>query len=92
MVSLEKHVGIHTPKTFIWSTFADDNVPAENSLLWVQAMMQHKIPVEYHMYEKGRHGLSLASELTDNQDHTCIQEECQSWVDLAETWLQNLIK
>lgn len=91
-VSLEKHVGFQTPKTFIWSTFTDDNVPAENSLLWVQAMMQHKIPVEYHMYEKGGHGLSLASELTDNQEHTCIQEECQSWVDLAETWLRNLVK
>lgn len=90
IVSLEKHVGLQTPKTFIWNTFTDDTVPAENSLLWVQALMQHKIPFEFHMYERGGHGLSLANELTDNQDHTCVQEECQSWIDLVETWLRNL--
>ena len=90
MVSLEKQVGVQTPKTFIWNTFADENVPAENSLLWAQALMQQKIPVEYHMFEKGGHGLSLANELTDNQDHICVQEECQIWIDLVETWLGNL--
>lgn len=90
MVSLEKHVGNHTPKTFIWNTFTDDTVPAENSLLWVQALMQHQIPVEFHMYERGGHGLSLANSLTDNQEHSCVQDECQSWINLAETWLRNI--
>lgn len=89
-VSLEKHVGPHTPRTFLWSTFEDDTVPAENSLLFAQALMKNKIPVELHLYEKGGHGLSLAKKITDNNDHLCVQEECQNWIDLAETWLENV--
>lgn len=89
-VSLENHVGSHTPRTFLWSTFEDDTVPAENSLVFVQALMKKKIPVEFHLYEKGGHGLSLANHITDNVAHTCDQKECQNWIDLVETWLQNL--
>ena len=59
-------------------------------MLWVQALLRHKIPVEFHLYEKGGHGLSLANELTNNQAGSCYQKECQSWIALAETWLKNL--
>lgn len=89
-LSLEKQVGPQTPKTFLWHTFADNTVPVENSILWVQAMCRQGIPVEFHLYEKGGHGLSLASALTNNPADTCIQEECQSWITLAEAWLRNL--
>lgn len=89
-VALEEQVGAQTPKTFLWHTFADDTVPVENSMLWVQALLKHKIPVEFHLYEKGGHGLSLANELTDNTKRQCYQKECQSWIMLAETWLKNL--
>ena len=89
-ISLENHVGSHTPRTFLWSTFEDDTVPAENSLVFVQALMKKKIPVEFHLYEKGGHGLSLANHITDNVAHTCYQKECQNWIDLVEVWLQNL--
>lgn len=90
LFSLEKHVGPQTPRTFLWTTFEDTTVPPENSLFFAQALMREKIPVEFHLYEKGGHGLSLASEITDNLDNACVQEECQTWVDLLETWLKNL--
>lgn len=90
-MSLENRVGQHTPKTFLWHTCADGVVPVENSFLWVQAMCNHCIPVEFHMYEKGPHGLSLANELSESSgENSYIQEECQSWVQLAEMWLKNL--
>lgn len=89
-MSVEKHVGAQVPRTFLWHTFADETVPVENSLLWVQALCRYKIPVEFHLYEKGCHGLSLANELTESQARCCIQEECQSWLKLAEVWLKNL--
>ena len=90
LLSLEKQVGPQTPKTFLWNTFADTTVPPENALLWVQALLKHKIPVEYHLYEKGVHGLSLANELTRDREGECYQKECQSWIRLAETWLKNI--
>lgn len=89
-MALEEQVGEQTPKTFLWHTFEDKTVPVENSMLWVQALLRHKIPVEFHLYEKGGHGLSLANELTDNQERRCYQKECQSWITLAETWLKNV--
>lgn len=90
MVSLEKQVGSHVPRTFLWHTMEDSTVPAENSLLFVQSLLRHGIPVEFHLYEKGPHGLSLASELTQSTTRNRYQKECQSWTTLAETWIRNL--
>lgn len=88
--SLEKHVGAQVPRTFIWHTYEDTTVPVENSLLFALALRRNGIPTELHMYEKGVHGLSLAKPHTDNMEGTCVQAECQSWIDLAEVWLKNL--
>ncbi len=89
-LSLEKQVNADTPKTFIWNTGEDETVPPENSLYWVTSLMKQGIPVEYHLYEKGVHGLSLANEITDNPAHQRVQKECQSWFPLALTWLKNV--
>lgn len=88
--SLEKHTGAQVPRTFIWHTYEDTTVPVENSLLFAMALRRQGIPTELHMYEKGVHGLSLARPHTDNMEGTCVQAECQSWIDLAEVWLKNL--
>ncbi|MFA9375892.1 MAG: alpha/beta hydrolase [Lachnotalea sp.] len=89
-MSLEKQVTKDTPKTFIWHTFPDDCVPAENSLLFVMALKEKNIPTEFHMYPYGGHGLGLATKETACLNGYGIQEECQSWISLAETWLRNL--
>lgn len=89
-MSLEDQVNENTPKCFIWHTYADGSVPVENSMVFVQALMKKKIPVEFHMYERGGHGLGLANELTENPEGKGCQEECQSWISLAETWLKNV--
>lgn len=90
MVSLENQVGPQVPRTFLWHTMEDSTVPVENSLFFVQKLLRHHIPVEFHLYEKGPHGLSLASELTQNQMGNRYQKECQSWTTLAEIWIRNL--
>ena len=88
-VSLEKHVTADTPEAFIWHTYTDGAVPVENSLLMVQAMRKYQIPVEFHMYPQGGHGLATADELTQNSDGSGIQKECQSWLPLVQVWLKN---
>ena len=89
-VSLEKQVTEHTPKAFIWHTYTDDTVPVENSLLLISAMKKYDIPVEFHMYPVGGHGLSTCDELAANAEGYGVQKECQSWLPLVQTWLQNL--
>ena len=89
-LSLEKQVTGKVPKTFIWHTFADQSVPVENSLLFVSALRRAGVPTEFHMYEKGAHGLALANKLTETNDGRAVQEECTSWIRLVHTWLESL--
>jgi len=89
-LSLEKQVNKDTPKAFIWHTFEDQAVPVENSLLLVNALRREGISTEFHMYPKGGHGLSLANKLTDHKDGGCVQEECQSWINLAHIWMEHM--
>lgn len=44
------------------------------------------------MYPVGGHGLALANELTANVSGCGIQEEYESWISLAMTWLKYLSK
>ena len=87
LLSLEKQVTEHTPPAFIWHTYTDQSVPVQNSLLLIGAMKKYEIPVEFHMYPVGKHGLSTCSRLTAMRDGTGIQKECGSWLPLAKRWL-----
>jgi acetyl esterase/lipase len=89
-VSLEHQVGPHTPSTFIWHTSSDDAVPVKNSYLLADALTDHGVPVEMHIYPTGCHGLSLANKEVSGEDGKFIVPSCQSWIPLAKTWLENL--
>lgn len=88
-MSLEYQVNKDTPRTFIWHAFGDDCVPVENSILFVQALRKCNIPTEFHLYEKGGHGLGTAGKLTCNRDGSKIQKECETWMGLVEMWIEN---
>lgn len=89
-ISLEKQVSEYTPKAFIWHTYTDDSVPVENSLLLISAMKVYNIPVEFHMYPLGGHGLSTCDHLAENPEGYGVQKECQSWLALAKRWLEDI--
>lgn len=59
--SLEKLVDEDCVPVYLWGTFADDAVPVENSLLLLNKLAKYRIPVEYHLFPEGVHGLSLAT-------------------------------
>lgn len=86
-MSLENQVDAHTPPTFLWHSFADTVVPVENSLFFVNAMRKAGVPVEFHLYPEGAHGIGLADELTANSDGTGIERTCDTWSSLAGKWL-----
>ena len=86
-MSLEKQVTDQVPKTFIWHTFEDATVPFWNSFRFVQALGEKNIPVEYHLYPRGIHGLSLATENVAHQDKSTVEEGCQSWMPLLKSWI-----
>ena len=86
-LSIEKQITADFPRTFIWHTFEDSTVVAENSLLFVMSMRAHGIPVEYHLFPDGLHGIGLGTELTANPNGRGIVPDCQPWSALAEAWL-----
>jgi acetyl esterase/lipase len=59
-LSNELQVTPETPPTFLFHTDADDGVPAENSVLFYQALRKNHVPAELHILERGPHGVGLA--------------------------------
>ncbi len=85
--SLEKRIGSSIPRTFVWNTYEDGSVPVQNSLLYVNALVEHKIPVEYHLFEKGGHGVSLGNHLSSRAGDKDVVEGVQCWVEMAHRWI-----
>ena len=61
LLSNEKQVSKDTPPCFVWSTGEDKAVPVENSLQFVAALRRNGVPFDFHVYEKGPHGIGLSS-------------------------------
>lgn len=90
-VSLEHQVSNETPPTFLWHTASDMAVPVENSMLFAQSLLKHKIPLELHIFPGGVHGLSLGtreSQFKGRDDH--IQPAVENWIDMASRWVNGL--
>lgn len=67
-----------TPPTFLFSTDADTTVPAENSLMFFDALRHNHVPAELHVFERGPHGTGLAQ----------TYPELSIWPKLLEDWLR----
>jgi acetyl esterase/lipase len=89
--SLEACVTSETPPTFLFSTFEDNVVPIENSLLYLRALEEHEVPFEAHIFQKGLHGLSLATKRFGNREEMIDPRfarwfpECVEWLELNWT-------
>lgn len=85
-VSPARHVSERTPPMFIWATSEDDLVPVQHSLRMAHALADKKIPFELHVFEKGAHGLSVATQAAAVAKSQ-INLDVAKWTDLAEAWL-----
>jgi len=75
--SLEKRVTNDTPPAFLWHTAADSGINVKNSLVYAEALRDHNVPFEMHIYPHGPHGLGLAH----------LYEDVRTWADLAADWI-----
>jgi len=89
-VSLERFVTDQTPPAFLWHTWEDEAVPAENSLLFATALRTHHIPCELHIWQRGVHGISLSNAEVNPEDGYRQRPECRVWIDMAARWLKEL--
>jgi len=61
MLSNELQVTTNTPPCFLWTTFEDQAVPMENTLLFAAALRKNQVRFDLHVYEKGGHGMGLGN-------------------------------
>ncbi len=76
----DEQVTNKTPPTFLFHTGDDNAVPVQNSVLFFEALRKAKVPAELHIYEHGRHGVGLATNMP----------ELSSWPDQLEAWMKTL--
>ncbi|QNK42546.1 alpha/beta hydrolase [Caproicibacter fermentans] len=88
LFSLEKQVSDNVPPTFLWHTVQDGDVPVQNSMLFFNALVEHHIPCELHLFPKGVHGLSLATpEVEEPEKGRFADPHVASWSSLCVEWM-----
>ena len=88
--SMELYVDETTSPVFLWHTIEDEIVPIENSLLLLNALIEHNVPCEAHIYPKGAHGLSLCNKKTWSQRPKMYEPHAETWIDLAIKWINDM--
>jgi acetyl esterase/lipase len=82
-LSLEHQVTRQTPPAFLVHTQEDASVPADNSILFYQALRAAGVSAEMHLYEKGPHGFGIKPGLGPTSDWP---KRCEEWM-RAHGWL-----
>lgn len=90
--SLEKHVDTTTPPMFIWHTASDTGVPVKNAMLLVESYVRNGLSFEAHIYPFGPHGLSLATEETEDNNPEWVNPHAATWTALSVMWIKDTFK
>jgi acetyl esterase/lipase len=80
-LSSDQVVTKHTPPTFLFHTDEDTPVPPMNSISFYAALKKHGVAAELHIYEKGKHGVGLASKAGP------AERGLNRWPELLNDWL-----
>lgn len=66
LYSTDKHVGRHTPPTYLVHAADDDVIPVKNSLRFFEAMLKAHVPGELHVLQSGGHGFGISDPESKN--------------------------
>jgi acetyl esterase/lipase len=79
LLSNELQVTTNTPPCFLWTTFEDNTVPMENSMMFSEALRKNHVPFALHVYEEGGHGMGLKATLPFADPHPWAAD-CLFWL------------
>lgn len=86
-------VSKHMPPTFMWTTTEDSIVDVEESLDFVKALAAKHISYEFHLFEKGAHGISLGDETVGYSELDIKSHgNTNKWLELSLSWLKHQFK
>ncbi len=89
-VSLEFNVSKDSAPVFIWHTAEDELVPTNGSFALAQEYVRKNLPVMFHLYPYGTHGLALANKTTECGNPMWVQPLAEGWIDTAIEWFKTL--
>jgi len=78
-LSNELQVKTNTPPCFLWTTFEDNAVPMENTMMFAEALRKNHVPFDLHVYEKGGHGMGLRAKPPFEHPHPWAAD-CLFWL------------
>lgn len=84
--SLENQVDSSLPPVFLWHTREDKTVNPMNSILLSSALTEAGVPFEYHLFGKGKHGLSICTD-----DVSSYEKRTSEWINLLFSWLEDTL-
>jgi len=79
-VSSELQVTKDTPPCFVWHTWEDKGVPIENALSFVEALQRSGVRFDFHVYERGPHGLGLGTTAWNPEKRHPWTRDCEYWL------------
>lgn len=85
-LSPARNVDAETCPTFLWAT-AEDPPGFPNALAYATALFHAGIPVELHIYPRGRHGLGLANGVVYGGHGDIHIPHTARWAQACEAWL-----
>ncbi len=78
--STQNNVTDQTPPCFLADAFNDKTVSPENSLMFYQALLNHKVSTSFHVFPQGGHAINI----NNTPGSTSL------WKDLCEAWLKEM--
>jgi dipeptidyl aminopeptidase/acylaminoacyl peptidase len=81
LYSSELQVTDQTPPTFLVHAMDDKTVPVENSIMMFQALREHNVPSEMHIFPKGGHGFGLGLGMGSDE----------KWMELCFEWIKSML-
>ena len=89
--SCDKMVSEKTPPTFLWHCTGDKTVPVKNTLLYANALADHGVPFQLHIYPYGKHGAGTA-DLTTNAELKPEMDQVKDWLLSLDKWLMQTLE
>ena len=89
-IDVVNYADADTSPIFFYHCRFDKLVPVRNTWLLAEKLDQYRIPFEMHIFQTGKHGMSVNNRLT--QAVTPIDNSVTQWVPLCVTWLDNVFE
>lgn len=90
-LDIVNYVDENTAPMFIWHCRGDWFVPLKNPLMLAEAMQEHDLAYELHIFSDGYHGMSVGNNGPGGDLEHSDHPNADMWVPLCVNWLNHIL-